>query len=166
MLLNPVPPEFKVCVPVAFVNVTVLPPGVKVPPVLDQLPDTLKVLDGAVSVPLEIFTSVAVIVPVDPVKVPPEIIRAPVPVVTAPEEAVNVPDETVRPPLRDCEAVDPWYVPPFTVLNPVTVKVCPLEFSVPEDTNRVPLNEVATPRETELLPAAPEFYIVRLAGVF
>jgi len=76
MLLNELPPEFNVCVP-AEVNVTVFAPGVKVPPVFAQLPETLNVPDGAVSVPLLSVISAVATVPVDPVNVPPEIVRPP-----------------------------------------------------------------------------------------
>src|SRR5438105_4818984 len=54
-------------------NITVPPSALNVPPVIDQLPETLKCPDvlGAVSVPVDKVTSVVVTVPVAPVKVPP-----------------------------------------------------------------------------------------------
>ena len=81
-------PLFKVCVPLDASNVTVLLPGVNVPPLFAQLPETVKVPEGAVRVPLERvktpFTS------------------------TSPEDPVNVPPDTVRPPLKVCVAVFAW----------------------------------------------------------
>ena len=84
-LLNEVPPEFNVCV-ADDVKVTVFAPGAKVPPDCNQLPATLNVPDGAVSVPLLRIIFPEVTLPVDPVKVPPA---------------------TVRSPLNVCVAVDP-----------------------------------------------------------
>ena len=84
IVLKIVEPEFSVCVPEP-VKVTVFVPGVNVPPVLDQLPETLKAPDGAVSIPeLSIILLVA-IVQVDPVNVPPDIVRPPLSVCIAVE---------------------------------------------------------------------------------
>ena len=66
-------------------NVMVLLPGVNVPPLTDQLPDTSKAPVGAVNVPEDKLTLVALIAPVDP---------------------VNVPPFTVNPPLKFCVFVD------------------------------------------------------------
>ena len=68
-LLNAAPPDLIVLPAAVDVKVTVLAPGVNVPPVFDQFPDTLNVPDGAVSVPDNI-TLVVVTVPDDPVNVP------------------------------------------------------------------------------------------------
>ena len=83
---------------------------VNVPPVWDQLPDTLNVAEGAVKVPEDNVTAVVVTSPLDP---------------------VNVPPDTVNPPLKVCRAVEAWYVPPLIVVNPVTVLVKPLALNVP-----------------------------------
>ena len=56
-----------------------------VPPVCDQVPDTFKVVDGAVKVPVDKMILVAVTVPVDP---------------------LNVPPLTVKPPLKLCVALE------------------------------------------------------------
>ena len=91
-------------------NVTVLVPGVKVPPVCDQLPETSNVPDGAVKVPKDKVMLVVATVPVEPVKVPPL---------------------TVNPPLKVWVAVEAWYVPPEMVAIPPTVLVLPLALYVP-----------------------------------
>jgi hypothetical protein len=105
-----------------LVNVTVLVPGVNVPPLCDQLPDTLNVPDGAVSVPEDNVSVVVVTPPVDPVNVPPLI---------------------VNPPLNVCVALDAAYVPPDTAAAPVTVLVCPLALYVPLVTVKVPFTVTA-----------------------
>src|SRR5207248_4721056 len=62
----PEAPASSVCVP-ALVKVTVLLPGVKVPPVLDQLPETLKAPDGATNIPVpETLTPLLLTGPVEP----------------------------------------------------------------------------------------------------
>ena len=78
---------------------------IKLPPVWDHVPDTLKVLDGAVSVPPE---SVLLVV------------------VTTPEDPVNAPLVTIKPALNVCVALDARYVPPETVVSRVTSVVWPL----------------------------------------
>ena len=78
------PPVSSVCV-TADVKVTLLVPGVNVPPLCAQLPVTLNVPDGAVNVPEDNATFV---------------------VVTSPADPVNVPPLMAKPPLNDCVAVD------------------------------------------------------------
>jgi hypothetical protein len=67
-------------------KVTVFEPGVKIPPECAQLPDIVKLPEGAVSVPEDKikspFTSTA---PVEPVKMPPEIVKPPLKVWVAVE---------------------------------------------------------------------------------
>ena len=58
-------------------KVTVPCPGVNVPPLFVQLPDTLKAPLGAVSVPLERITLVTSTSPLEPVNVPPEMVSPP-----------------------------------------------------------------------------------------
>ena len=99
-------------------NVTVLVPGVKVPPVWDQLPETSNVPDGAVKVPDDNVMLVVATVPVEPVKVPPL---------------------TVNPPLKVWVAVEAWYVPPETVVKPVTVLVKAFALNVPLELVNVPV---------------------------
>ena len=97
MLLNDEPPEFKVCMPAALVKVTVFDPGVNVPPVFDQFPETLNVPDSAVNVPLLNVTSVTETVAAEPVNVPPETTKFP-PVRACPLVS-SVPAETVSVPV-------------------------------------------------------------------
>ena len=66
-------------------NVTVLVPGVKVPPVCDQLPETSNVPEGAVKVTKDKVMLVVATVPVEPVKVPPETVNPPLKVWVAVE---------------------------------------------------------------------------------
>src|SRR5262245_23137785 len=78
-LLKLLPPAVSVCVPLVAVKLTVPVPGVKVPPALDQLPETLNAPEefGAVKVPLAKVTLVVLTVPPAPVRVPPLIVRPP-----------------------------------------------------------------------------------------
>ena len=85
-------------------------PGVKVPPLCAQLPDTSNVPDGAVNVPDDKVKLVVTTLPLDPVNVPPLI---------------------VKPPLKVCVAVDAEYVPPETVVKPVTIFVSALALKAP-----------------------------------
>ena len=124
-------------------KVTVLVPGVNVPPVWDQLPETSNVPEGAVKVPKDKVMLVVATVPVDPVKVPPL---------------------TVKPPLKVCVAVEALYVPPETVVSPVAVVVCALALYVPLAIVNVPLTVTApvglkvppTPLKLRLLYVLPK----------
>ena len=107
--------------PVPF-NTTVPLLWVNVPPLLDQLPETSNVPEGAVKVPEDNVMLVVATVPVEPVKVPPL---------------------TVNPPLKVWVAVEAWYVPPETVVKPVAVVVCALALYVPLATVSVPLTVTA-----------------------
>ena len=99
-------------------NVTVFVPGVKVPPVWDQLPETSNVPEGAVKVPKDKVMLVVATVPVEP---------------------VNVPPLTVKPPLKVWVAVEAWYVPPETVVRPVTVLVKLLALKIPLELVNAPV---------------------------
>ena len=100
-------------------KVTVLAPGVNVPPALLQLPETVKAPDGAVSVPL---------------------LRVTLPLTsTSPVEPVKVPPETVSPPLKVCVAVEALYSPPLMVARLPTVVARPPALKMPLLTVRVPL---------------------------
>ena len=103
--------------PVPF-NTTVPLLWVNVPPLLDQLPETSNVPDGAVKVPDDNVMLV---------------------VATVPEEPVKVPPETVNPPLKVWVAVEAWYVPPETVVSPVTVLVKAFALKVPLELVNVPV---------------------------
>src|SRR6266702_5922205 len=121
----PAPPLPSVCVPDVLANVTVLDPGVNVPPVLDQLPVTVKVPAGAPSVPVpELLTLVLLTGPVEPLKAPLETARAPV--LTVPLAAVSVPPLTVSPPVNVCVPALARKMPPLNVVRPVTVIAWPL----------------------------------------
>src|SRR5262245_14545265 len=96
MLLNGAPPAFKVCVLDVWSNVTVFEPVAKVPPDLLQLPSTVKLPLGAVSVP-ELsetlpFTSTA---PLPPVNVPPATEKLPLTVIAL-FPAAKVPSATLK----------------------------------------------------------------------
>ena len=52
-------------------------PGVNVPPLCNQLPETLNVPDDEVNVPDDSVRSVVVTVPLDPVNMPPLIVNPP-----------------------------------------------------------------------------------------
>ena len=99
-------------------KVTVFVPGVNVPPVWDQLPETSNVPDGAVKVPKDKVMLVVATVPVEPVKVPPL---------------------TVKPPLKVWVAVEALYVPPETVLKPVTVVAKAFALKVPLELVKAPV---------------------------
>ena len=90
----------------------------KLPVVCDQVPDTLKVVEGAVNVPVKSDTLLVVTVPVEPVKAPLLM---------------------VKPPLNVCVAVDAKYVPPDIVVSNVTLLVRPLALYVPLVTVKAPL---------------------------
>ena len=60
-----------------LLNVTVLVPGVNVPPLTDQLPDTLNVPELAVNVPEDIVTFPVFTTPLEPVNAPPLIVKPP-----------------------------------------------------------------------------------------
>ena len=99
----PEAPVSSVCVP-ALVKVIVLLPGVKVPPVLDQLPETVKAPDGATNVPVpETLTSLLLTGPVEPLNAPLETVSTAV--LTVPDEALKLPPLTVRPPEKFCVPV-------------------------------------------------------------
>lgn len=93
MVLKLVPPLLSVCVPEVPSKVTVFEPGVKVPPVWAQFPDTVKAPLGAVRVPEDKVTApFTSTVPVEPVKVAPETVTPPLKVLVLPEvEVVSVP---------------------------------------------------------------------------
>ena len=59
------------------VNTTVPLLVLNVPPVLVQLPETLNVVEGAVSTPEDKLTLVTVTIPVEPVNVPPATVKPP-----------------------------------------------------------------------------------------
>ena len=99
-------------------NVTVFVPGVKVPPVWDQLPETSNAPEGAVKVPEDKVMLVVATVPVEP---------------------VNVPPLTVKPPLKVCVAVEAEYVPPLMVVNPVTVLAKAFALKVPLELVKAPV---------------------------
>ncbi len=93
-------------------KVTVLVPAVNVgEPEIVQLPETVNVPEGAVSVPEES-------------------VSAPL-TSTTPEEPVNVPPEIVSPPLNVCVAVLALYSPALTVTSPATVTARALASNAP-----------------------------------
>ncbi len=68
VMLWPAPPS----------KVTVFELGVNVPPVLAQLPDIVKLPEGAVKVPLDkVNAPLTSAPPVEPVKIPPEMVKPP-----------------------------------------------------------------------------------------
>ena len=102
-------PLFNACRP-AEVKVTVLDPGMNVPPLCSQLLLTLNTPLGAVNVPLLIVTSLTV---------------------TFPLEALNVPPLMLSPLVNVCSAVEASYVPPCSVVTPVTDVVLVFALYVP-----------------------------------
>ena len=76
ILLKAALPELIVCAEPPL-KVTVFAPGVKVAALLIQFPETFKVPDGAVNVPLVKVTLAAEIPPVEPVNVAPFKVKLP-----------------------------------------------------------------------------------------